>query len=571
MLKMTDKDLVLIKTLSEDNFVSWKFKMQLLFEKRDIKDVVDGMMQEPEDTNSETWKKKESDAKYYISATLDDRLIKHVLICKNAKEMWETLCSLFEKKSAARVMMLQKKILNFRLDAGMKVSDYIAEAKNLAHQLERAGEPVSKEMLQTIIINGLPLTKYKSFVMSWNSKERGNRSLQKLEEELISAEEIMQTEDEEVEALTAIATKKSSQKKSIKKGTEKSEQKKFSDKCYFCEKIGHKKENCRKLAESKAKSKSFDKKKSKGLSSEQAADNNNGLFFARVSIAETNVVQDGNVWLADSGASFHMSFDKSIFEKLEKSQHKRILLGDNRTLEVVGKGDIKILVLQNEEWKPWKLTNVLCVPELRNNLFSYSACTSHGYEIVSNHNSIKIMKNGDVKASGVRFKNLYKMQIKTCRSAEANTAQDKETAEIEKLQVWHEKLGHASMTTMEKTIDNNPSIGLKKEELHKFTCEACIFAKAHRKIFKSCIDKQNNVSEFVHADVCGPFLTTAYNGARFFVLFKDDANKYRCIYPIVHKSEVYDKFKEYANMVRNCFGKDIKILKSDNGREDSLI
>jgi len=72
--------------------------------------VVDGMMQEPKDTNSETWKqwkKKDSDAKYYISATLDDRLIKHVLICKNAKEMWETLCSLFEKKSAARVMMPQ--------------------------------------------------------------------------------------------------------------------------------------------------------------------------------------------------------------------------------------------------------------------------------------------------------------------------------------------------------------------------------------------------------------------------------------------------------------------------------
>jgi len=89
MLKMTDKDLVPIEALSEDNFVSWKFKMQLLFEKRDIKDVVDGTIQEPEDTNSETWrqwKKKESDAKYYISATLDDRLIKHVLICKMLKK-----------------------------------------------------------------------------------------------------------------------------------------------------------------------------------------------------------------------------------------------------------------------------------------------------------------------------------------------------------------------------------------------------------------------------------------------------------------------------------------------------
>lgn len=161
MLKMTDKDLVPIEVLSEDNFVSWKSKMQLLFDKRDVMEVVDGTTQEPDEKNSDAWrqwKKKVSDAKYYISATLNDRMVKHVLTCKNSKEMWETLCGLFEKKSAARVMMLQKKILNFKLEAGMKVSDYVAEAKNLAHQLERAGEPVADEMLQTTIINDLPLT-----------------------------------------------------------------------------------------------------------------------------------------------------------------------------------------------------------------------------------------------------------------------------------------------------------------------------------------------------------------------------------------------------------------------------
>lgn len=544
--------------------------MQLLFEKREVMDVVEGIIEEPKDRTSDAWKqwkRKESEAKYCISATLDDRLIKHVLTCKNSKEMWNTLCGLFEKRSAARIMMLQKRILNFKLEAGIKVSDYVAEAKNLAHQLQIAGEAVSDEMLQTIILNGLPLSKYKSFVLSWNGRENTSRSLQKLEEELISAEEIMKTEDEEVEALAVATMKKSSHKKTTKEGMEKNKHNKFSGKCYFCEKIGHKKENCRKFAESKNKTKSTDKKKIKAQSSEHSADQDDGLFFARASTAETNVVPNEEMWLADSGASFHMSFDKSIFEKLEKSEHKSVLLGDNRKLKVFGKGDVQILVLQNGKWIPWKLTNVLCVPELRNNLFSYSACTSHGYEIISSQDNIKIVKNKEVKASGTRYRNLYKMHFKNYRDAEVNSTQNEIETKIENLRIWHEKLGHASLTTMEKIAANNSSIGLKKEELQKFTCEACIFAKAQRKVFKSSTDRQCEVGEVVHSDVCGPFPTTAYNGARYFVRFKDDASEYRCIYSIAYKSEVVDKSKEYANMVRNRFDKDIKILKSDNGRE----
>lgn len=331
--------------------------------------------------------------------------------------------------------------------------------------------------------------------MSWNGKE-SNRSVRKFEEKLISVEEIIKTEDDEIEALTATTTKKGNQKKIVKKGTEKNEQKKFNGKCFHYERIGHKKENYWKLTGTKAKSKPIDKKKNKGQSDKDNAEADDGLFFARASIAEANATMARDVWLADSGASYHMSFNKSLFDKLEESQHKRILLGDNRTLEVVGKGEVKILDLQNEEWKPWRLTNVLYIPELCNNLFSYSACTSHGYEIISTQNGIKIIKNDIVKASGVRFKNLYKMHFKTCKDPEANSVQDEETMKLEKLQIWHERLGHASLTIMEKMINYNSSIGLKKEDLQKFSCEACILAKAHRKTFKKSSEKNYDVGEF---------------------------------------------------------------------------
>lgn len=53
---MADRDLISIEPLSEGNFVSWKFKMGLLFEKRDIMDVVEGTLVEPDEKTGEKWK-----------------------------------------------------------------------------------------------------------------------------------------------------------------------------------------------------------------------------------------------------------------------------------------------------------------------------------------------------------------------------------------------------------------------------------------------------------------------------------------------------------------------------------
>lgn len=50
--------------------------MSLLFEKRDIKDVVDGSDVKPEEIEIaalRAWRKKDSDARYYIASTIDKR------------------------------------------------------------------------------------------------------------------------------------------------------------------------------------------------------------------------------------------------------------------------------------------------------------------------------------------------------------------------------------------------------------------------------------------------------------------------------------------------------------------
>lgn len=121
---MADRDIVAVDKLNDNNFEFWKFSMSLLFEKKDIKDVVDGNDVKPDETEivaHKAWRKKDSDARYYIASTIDKRFTKHILHCKTAMEMWEKICNIFERKSAAQVTMLQRKLHNLKLGTDEKL------------------------------------------------------------------------------------------------------------------------------------------------------------------------------------------------------------------------------------------------------------------------------------------------------------------------------------------------------------------------------------------------------------------------------------------------------------------
>ena len=51
--------------------------------------------------------------------------------------------------------------------------------------------------------------------------------------------------------------------------------------------------------------------------------------------------------------------------------------------------------------------------------------------------------------------------------------------------------------------------------------------------------------ELVHSDVCGPMSLTAHGGFSYFVTFTDDLSRYGYVYLMKHKSETFEKFKEF--------------------------
>ena len=73
--------------------------------------------------------------------------------------------------------------------------------------------------------------------------------------------------------------------------------------------------------------------------------------------------------------------------------------------------------------------------------------------------------------------------------------------------------------------------------------------------------------ELIHTDVCGPFSTSARGVYLYFITFTDDFSRYGFVYLMRHKSESFEKFKEFKNEVRNQLDKNNKILRSNRGGE----
>ena len=56
-------------------------------------------------------------------------------------------------------------------------------------------------------------------------------------------------------------------------------------------------------------------------------------------------------------------------------------------------------------------------------------------------------------------------------------------------------------------------------------------------------------------------------GTVIFLTFTDDLSRYGYIYLMKHKSETFEKFKEFQSEVENHRDKKIKFLRSDRGEE----
>ena len=126
--------------------------------------------------------------------------------------------------------------------------------------------------------------------------------------------------------------------------------------------------------------------------------------------------------------------------------------------------------------------------------------------------------------------------------------------------LWHCRLGHIGVKRMKKLHADGILESLD-------ACEPCLMGKMTKTPFSGTMEQATDLLEIIHTDVCGPMSVKAHGKYRYFLNFTDDLSRYGYIYLIKHKSETFEKFKEFQSEVENHHDKKIKFLRSDHREE----
>lgn len=134
--------------------------------------------------------------------------------------------------------------------------------------------------------------------------------------------------------------------------------------------------------------------------------------------------------------------------------------------------------------------------------------------------------------------------------------------------LWHERYGHLSKTSMKLLQRKKMVRGLPQFKTKDEVCTDCSVGKQTRKpIPKSSTWRAKHVLELVHSDICGPVNPISQGGKRYLLTFIDDYSRKGWVYLLAEKSEALDWFKVFKSMVENETGKTIKGLRTDRGGE----
>ena len=124
--------------------------------------------------------------------------------------------------------------------------------------------------------------------------------------------------------------------------------------------------------------------------------------------------------------------------------------------------------------------------------------------------------------------------------------------------LWHSCLGYIGVKRIAKLHADGLLESLDYESFD--TCEPCLMGKMTKTPFSGTMERANDLLEIIHTDVCGPMSVEARGGYRYFLTFTDDLSRYGYIYLMKHKSETFEKFKEFQSEVENHRDKEIKFL-----------
>ncbi|KAH9781781.1 hypothetical protein KPL71_008610 [Citrus sinensis] len=457
------------------------------------------------------------------------------------------------KKSLAHRLLLKKKLYTFFMKEGVLIQEHIDVFNKIILDLEGVESiKIGDEDKAFFLLSSL-LKSYECFVDTM-LYGKTTLTIEDVKASLCSKEIQRHSGDLDQnpgEGLMAKAEKKKDKKKKknknrFKKEDESEKEKMKRRKCFYYKKTGHYIRDC---AEKKR-----DSKEKSGDAAVASDESSNGGYQS----ADLLVASNGKIkgqWVLDSGCSFHMSPDKTVFHEYKTIDRGRVLMAKHNACKIVGIGSVKIRMYNG---MTRTLEHVRHVPGLKKNLISLGMLDSSAYVFKSDHGGLKIMKNSSIVIKEVQNNRLYVLEGSSVPVLSSLHV----SSDVDKAKMWHLRLGHMSAKSLQELSKRGLLCEDKVKEL-KF-CENCIFGKAHRMKFERGLHKSKVVLDYAHSDLWGPAQVPSLSGGRYFVTFIDDFSRKVWLYILKTKDQAFEKFKIWRALVENQH-KTVRFIPQQNG------
>ena len=427
---------------------------------------------------------------------------------KTAREMWDKLALAYEQKSEQRLEHLYLQLLEYKKDFNDSVAMHISKLQKLWLELNEESMRIDNvELPITLLIMRILSTlpeEYFDFRTTWESVSRRERTLEYLLERLTMIELRVSQRQETGRQSGLSALVAEGQVRHFKSGNDKrygnrqakhynAKKKDYSKvQCYACKEYGHTKYKCTKRPVDNKSSEHVDTKKKE---------------IALFGEALMSDAVDYDIWVADSGATHHMTRSHEYFSSYNVfSEPKPVITGNQKIMLAYGSGDIIIEAQIAGVWSRHYLKDVWYTPEVVKNLFSIPSAADKGFNYWLDNKCCKITREGETFIVGERHLGLYKLLIRTVKPEVP--AQVCAVSKIETLQVWHERLGHQNKQYVEKYLTKHNINYLKDNQF----CEGCALGKQHRLSFGTRVNSVQKAGDLIHADTCGPMEEESFSG-----------------------------------------------------------
>ena len=294
----------------------------------------------------------------------------------------------------------------------------------------------------------------------------------------------------------------------------------------------------------------------------------------RVEAAASNVRNSNpsDLWIADTGASNHMTGSAKWFQRLlPLSSPSIVRTANGGTTQAVAHGSVLFRSNLHPD-STFTVHNILLVPGLQVNILSGSQLRKHGVYMRADADCWWMCtSDGAILAQGIDTGEQElvlldatplppTLPVLLCHSALV-------TSNPGTWERWHHRLAHTSPDRMQQLQRFHLVTGLDVSPTDKkATCPGCTEAHLSRLPFPCSFRSAKRPLDLVHADL-NTYTTLSFDRKKYMLVLVDHFSRFLWTFSLSHKSEVATVIQSWLPYAERYLDSRLKTFRSDQGGE----